>query len=376
MYGNPTGFEQSMYDDAAAMAAGAAIDAAMQQNNQLPNQTMQVSPKKGLKGIFGKKKGTAQYQNAASQLNAPQPVQGWQQEVQTQQVNTGRHRGVDINTIKQQLKPFASRGNSIVVTGCGGCGTSTIAYNLANIVHQLGYSVLLVDMDTEGRTQSYISKTNYDSMEPDGANLMSAVNSSTGTSAQEAIVKQGFHLLTMGLGTDTAQVNELLHKEKISRFANLVKSSHDFVIYDIPFKSATDYLSEITYTADNLVLVADASNWGITKLMLNVCNISADDMQDTIFNRAQLVFNKYRNLTKVFGRKVRTGIDITKIIDMKVQELIGEDPGFHFEDLHIAGILNDDPDFEQSWFEMVQYSDTQKGQAIFLELLEHIVLKK
>ena len=380
MYGNPAGFDQHSYDQAAMMAAaaaGATAMAAANLHNQVPQQTMQVQKKKGLKNFFGKQQNNqVQYQNMATQLNNAQPVQTWQQDNQAM-VNSGNGSNyVDINHIKQQLRPFASRGNSIVVTGCGGCGTSTVAYNLANIINQLGYTVLLVDMDTEGRTQSYISKTNYDSMEPDGANLMSAVNSSNGISAQESIVKQGFHLLTMGLGTDTAPVNELLHKEKISRFVNLAKTSHNFVIYDIPFSSATGFLSEITYMTDNLVLVADASNWGITKLMLNVCNISLDDMQDTIFSRAQLVFNRYRNLTKLLGKKVRTGVDITRVVDMKVQELIGEDPGFHFEDLHIAGIVNDDPDIENGWFDTVQYSDTNKGQAIFLELLEHIVLKK
>ena len=378
--GNPAGFDQQSYDQAAMMAAaaaGATAAAAANMNQQVPQQTMQVQKKKGIRGLFGRgQNNQAQYQNMTNQLNTAQPVQSWQQDNQAM-VNMGKgNNKVDINYIKQQLRPFASRGNSIVVTGCGGCGTSTVAYNLANIINQLGYTVLLVDMDTEGRTQSYISKTNYDSMEPDGANLMSAVNSSNGISAQESIVKQGFHLLTMGLGTDTAPVSELLHKEKISRFVNLAKTSHNFVIYDIPFNSAIGFLSEITYMTDNLVLVADASNWGITKLMLNVCNISLDDMQDTIFSRAQLVFNRYRNLTKLLGKKVRTGVDITKVVDMKVQELIGEDPGFHFEDLHIAGIINDDPDIENGWFDNVQYSDTPKGQAIFIELLEHIVLKK
>lgn len=378
--GNPAGFDQQSYDQAAMMAAaaaGATAMAASNLNNQVQQPTMQVQKKKGLRGLFSKGQNSqAQYQNMVNQLNTAQPVQSWQQDTQAM-VNSGNgNNKVDINYIKQQLRPFASRGNSIVVTGCGGCGTSTVAYNLANIINQLGYTVLLVDMDTEGRTQSYISKTNYDSMEPDGANLMSAVNSSNGISAQESIVKQGFHLLTMGLGTDTAPVSELLHKEKISRFVNLAKTSHNFVIYDIPFSSATGFLSEITYMTDNLVLVADASNWGITKLMLNVCNISLDDMQDTIFSRAQLVFNRYRNLTKLLGKKVRTGVDITKVVDMKVQELIGEDSGFHFEDLHIAGIINDDPEIENGWFDSVQYSDTHKGQAIFLELLEHIVLKK
>lgn len=380
MYGNPSGFDQQSYDQAAMMAAaaaGATAVAAANLHNQVPQQTMQVQKPKGLKGLFGRNKNNqAQYQNMTSQLNTAQPVQTWQQDNQAM-VNMGKgNNKVDVNHIKQQLRPFASRGNSIVVTGCGGCGTSTVAYNLANIINQLGYTVLLVDMDTEGRTQSYISKTNYDSMEPDGANLMSAVNSSNGINAQEAIVKQGFHLLTMGLGTDTAPVNELLHKEKISRFVNLAKTSHNFIIYDVPFNSATGFLSEITYMADNLVLVADASNWGITKMMINVCNIGLDDMQDTIFSRAQLIFNRYRNLTKLLGKKVRTGVDITKVVDMKVYELIGEDPGFHFEDLHIAGIINDDPDIENGWFDSVQYSDTPKGQAIFLEILEHIVLKK
>lgn len=392
--GNPSGFGGDMYGDnqnnanmaaavGAGLAAGAVGAGVLMNNAQNQQQQKQPTKKRGLHALFGKNKLSQQqqqqqqqYQNMAGQLNTAQPVDSWQQEqAMVNPVNVKKSK-VNVNTIKEQLKPFASRGNSIVVTGCGGCGTSVVAYNLANILNQLGYTVLLVDMDTEGRTQSYISKTNYDSMESDGANLMSAVNSSNGISAQESIVKQGFHLLTMGLGTDTAPVSELLHKEKLSRFVNLAKTSHNFVIYDIPFNSATGFLSEITYMTDNLVLVADASNWGITKMMINVCNISVDDMQDTIFSRAQLVFNRYRNLTKVLGKKVRTGVDITKVIDMKVQELIGEDPGFHFEDLHIAGIINDDPDIENGWFENLQYSDTAKGQAIFLELIEHIVLKK
>ena len=231
-------------------------------------------------------------------------------------------------------------------------------------------------MDTLGRTQSYITKSNYESMEVEDAKLMAAINSSNNASSYETIVKQGFHLLTMGMGTDTAPVKDILHKEKLSRFVNVSKSSHNFVIYDIPFADATNFLADITYTADNLVLVSDASNWGIAKTMLSVCNIAIEDMQDTVFNRAQIVFNRYRNLTKLFGKKVRTGNDITKVMDSKVQELIGEDPGFHFEDMIIAGIINDDPSIENGWFEDVTYTDTKKGQEVFLELVEHIILKK
>jgi hypothetical protein len=212
-------------------------------------------------------------------------------------------------------------------------------------------------------------------MEPDGANLMSAINSSNGINTHISVVEQGFRLLTMGLGTDTAPVSELIHKERLPRFINLAKTSNNFVIYDVPFNSAIGFLSDIVYMSDNLVLVVDNSNWGITKTMLSVCNIASDDMQDTVFNRAQLVFNKTRNLTRVLGNKVKTGKDIEKVMDRKVLELVGDDPGFHFEDLQIAGIIDDDPAFEQGWFENNQYSDTKKGQDIFLRLLEGIVLK-
>lgn len=349
---------EQQLNNAGMMAAGAmmGMDAMTQDfNNQQqqmgPTMNPQMPTKK--KGFFSK--GNAQQVPPVMNIMTPGKV--------------------DAGVVKQQIAPFAARGNSIVVTGCGGCGTSTIAYSLANIIAQLGYTVLLVDMDTEGRTQSYISLSNYNSMEPEGSNLMSAINSSTGINNYTCVVKQGFHLLTMGIAADAAPVNEIIHKEKISRFVNLAKTSYNFVIYDIPFQSAVGYLSEMVYMADNLVLVTDASNWGITKTMLALCNIASDEMQDNVFTRGQIVFNKFRRLSKVFGTKVKTCTDITKVMDKKVLELIGEDIGLHFDDMSIAGIINDDPQFEDGWFNDVQYSDTLIGQQIFLKLLADIVLK-
>lgn len=331
------------------------------QNMQNNTQIQPVQQPTGKKGLFGKLRGGQQ--NLPAQASMQQNISDV-----TSSSNVDRVRNV--------LQPFGARGNSILVTGCGGCGTSTISYNLANILSQLGFNVLLVDMDMEHKAQSYISKANYDSMDPDGSNLMSAVNSSNGINTYISVVKTGFHLLTMGLGADVAPINELLHKEKINRFFNLSKTSHNFIIYDVPFDTCVGYLSDITYMADNIVLVTDASNWGVTKTMLSMCNIVSDDMQEIMFKRAQLVFNKYRNLNRVLGNKVRTCYDITKVMDKKVLELIGEDTGLHFEEMHISGIINDDPDFENGWFEDVQYSDTKKGQSIFLDLIEKIIMNK
>ena len=283
---------------------------------------------------------------------------------------------VNIKKIQEGLKPFAIRGNSIVVTGCGGCGVSFTAYSIANVLNQLGYNVLLVDMDTENRTQTYITKTNFDCVGEDDAKLMSAINSSTSLSNHVSIAKEGFHLLTMGMATDTAPVKDLLHKEKLNRFVNVAKSNYNFVIYDMPLDDATNFLADITYTADNLLLVADASNWGLTKMMMKICNISTEDMRDTFFNKAQLLFNRYRNLSTLFGKKVRQDTDIVKILDQRVEEIIGEDPGFYFSNMMLAGVINDDPDIEEGWFGNISFSDITKGQEIYLRLIERVVLQK
>ena len=370
-FGANIGFDQSDYVQDADNRINNPIDNSAQMNN-VPGGF--ATPAKGLLGkakFFGKKTQVTKKFGGNNNANV---VNDSGANISNESIN-GKQTA-NVNKVRNNIKAFAARGNSIVVTGCGGCGTSTIAYNLANIICQLGYTVLLVDMDTDGRTQNYISRVNYESMESDGANLMAAVNSSTGLNNQMSVVKQGFHLLTMGIGADVAPVEELLHKEKLGRFINMAKVQHNFVIYDIPFNKATTFLSDVTYGCDNIVLAVDSSNWGITKMMLNVCNIASEDMQDTIFNRAQVVFNRYRNLNKVFGKKIRTASDIMKVVDDKVLDLIGDDPGFYFQKLTISGIINDDPAMEDGWFENVQYSDTRKGQNVFLELLQNIVLKK
>ena len=296
-------------------------------------------------------------------------------------VNSNRNRRdqmSNINTaeLRSLFDAFAHRGESILVTGCGGCGTSTVALNLANTICNMGYTVLLVDLDTQNKTQSYISKDNYDSLDPDSAGLMAAINSTSGINAHTAIVKQGFHLLTMGMASDAAPINKIVQQNKILPFINLAKSTHNFIIYDIPFDSAVGFCKDFIFMADNIVLTIDCSNWGITKTMLNMCNISSEDVSDAIFNRGQLLFNRYRSLNKVMGRRIKTAIDITKVMDYKVKELLGEEPPYYFQSMHICGLLNEDPQMEAGWYEKVQFSDTQMGSKLYIDILRSILLQQ
>ena len=374
----------------------------MNQMNQMDQMSQTVEQKKGLfGGMFGRNKkntnamvgaaGAMAAANMASQANPNmgnglgagynQPINNANAaQVQLSkgapnQMVDGKGKPANVNKVRDKLKPFAARGAAIAVTGFGGSGTSTVAYGLANILCQLGYSVLLVDFDVKGRTQSYITRSCYDAVEPESANIMAAVNSTTGVDRQLSIVKEGFHLLTMGLGADIKPIEEMIKKEKLNRFFNTVKNKHQFVIYDMPFDCATGFCSEITYNCDNIVMVADSSNWGMCKMMLDICNIASEDMQDTIFTRGQVIINKHRNMKKLFGHGFRNAYDMLGILDRQVVELVG-DVGLHFSNMRISGIIPDDPAVEDTYFTENNYSDTRKGQNIFLELVQNILLNK
>lgn len=278
------------------------------------------------------------------------------------------------NQMKAMLNTFAAKGTSILVTGFGGTGSSVIAYNLANIISGIGYNVLLVDMDTIEKAQSYLSKDAYDAMTIDNAAVMSAVNGNSGINAYESIVKPGFSILSMGMGADAREAKEAFKLDRITRFINQARYSYNFIIYDIQFDDMVGPLSQVLYQTDNLVLTVDTSNWGISKALIKMCNVGSDDVEDAIFGRGQLLFNRYRGLNKLFGERVKNVKGITKLMDKKLYALTGEETGYEFSRMRVCGMIKEDPHFEECWYNSRQYTDTQKGFNIFAKILQDILI--
>lgn len=280
---------------------------------------------------------------------------------------------------KKQLKAtfdaFANRGNNIVVTGFGGSGTSTLAFNLANTICNLGYTVLLVDMDTKYKTQSYLSKDSFDAVDVDSANVMAAVNSTSGINAYTSIVRQGFHLLTMGMASDSKEARDAFKQDRLAKFMSQCKASHNFVIFDIPFDDLVGSLSQIGYSADNVIINIDASNWGISKALIGMCNIGNDDIEDTLFSRGQIIFNRYKGMNKLFGKKVKSLNNVTDKMDEMLIKLNGEDPGYRFANMHVIGAIKFSKSIEEFWFGQMQYSDTQGGLDEYIEILKRVLLE-
>lgn len=295
--------------------------------------------------------------------------------------NTNNFSDTDkkVQEVIKVLGTFKNRGSSLVVTGTPCSGKSTLVYNIANTVVKLGYVVLIVDMDTINRAQSFISKQSYDavhSLDPENASLKQAVNAvNTGISRYTNIVKTGLHLLTMGLAGDIVSGEKLAPKQKISRFASNVRNNYNLIIYDIPFDIAVDYASEIVYTADNIVLCAESSNHGLMSMMMAMCNIDSEDMQETMFNRAQLCLTKYKGFNKVLSNKVKGIRDILYRLDTEVESLLGIEPEYYFSNLMYCGTMAYNDAYEDTWFSDTAYSDTKDGEREYIDLLSNILLK-
>lgn len=274
------------------------------------------------------------------------------------------------------LDTFAARTTAIMFIGCGGSGNSTIAYNMANLIASLNYKVLIVDLDTVNRAQGYITKESYDSMEVASAPLRQALASARGM-GNVSVVRPALHLLSLGMGGEPMDLTSVLTTSRMLAFSQMAKQQYKFVIYDVPFQVATSTAKDMLAVADNIVLTVAANNWGVNKLLLNVCNIENEETQAIIFERGQLLFNRDDNAPKILGRKAKNTNDITIGMDFKVHELTGQDTDLYFQRMHCCGLIPEDHNhlFESGWCEAKQYTDYPNGRNLFAQILLSTLLK-
>ena len=291
--------------------------------------------------------------------------------------NTRELTDINLNDTAKLFAAFANRGNSIMVTGAPGAGTQTVAYHLANILRLMNYNVLLVDFDVKGRQQTYIQAANYNATDHDEVRLAQAVNSSQGINQYIAIASQNLHLLNLGLDVDEKPIEQVIQRNRVMKFANQQKNGHHFVIYDVPFEYAAGHLEDITTMADNIVVVQDSSTWGAMKTLLYMMNVGDDAILETFFNKAQILFNRYKPNAKILGEKIRRPQDIQRAMDKQLTDLVGADIGYSFRAIHVCGTLNFNQALEDGWLnkDKFQWSATKDGQKAFVEILKSIVFR-
>lgn len=272
------------------------------------------------------------------------------------------------------------KGNIIVVTGTSDSGKTTVASNLANVICDLGFEVLVVDMDTKNRGQSFITKDVYESVhEKDSADasLRAGVNTASTEMTKFAhIIKPGYHMFTTGLASDIDELGNILNLKKLGRFMSSARTIYNYVIIDVPFEECVTTVSDICEAAEHVILTVEPSNHGMMEFLIDMTNIQNEDVQESLYSRAGIVFNKVLDKKTLFGQKVSSLRDMLAVLDNTFYDLVGYMPESRLEDMNIMGVVNYSSEFDEYLFGKQQISDTKSGADLFLELLYNILVNR
>lgn len=285
--------------------------------------------------------------------------------------------GVEVsNQLKSVMKLISKKGYTICFTGCDGAGVSTTAFNSANVISAMGYSVLLIDLDTYNRAQGYLSYRVYKGTGVSGTNLIEAVNTDKDIMSSVVVVRSGFHALTIGIAEDLAKPEDILKEDRLSKFITESKTKYDFVVVDTKLHELSRFLKPVAYMMDDIVAVVDDSKHGIIKYMLEMTNIENEDAQYSLFSRHKVILNRYRGTKEILGYKVRKTSELMKTLDKIVSGITGCELDIFFRDIPIVFTIPFIPEMEEYWFNKKQVSDTRKGKELFRDLVASILMKE
>lgn len=284
---------------------------------------------------------------------------------------------VDKENFKKTLDLFANRGTMFLVTGTHGSGATTVGFNLANTLSRLGYKTLVIDCDSEIKSMSFASKEVYESIEPSASCLREAINGNN-ISDFVTVVRPNFHVLCDGIASDTYQFDREIHKDRFTNFAIKLKQNYQFVVFAMSSKLAVDYCEDITYMCDDIIYTIDANKYGITKALLDLCNIDSDAMQRQMFQKSSILYNQMDRLNDLYGYKVRNPKDIAICMDKYLYDLVGEAADdLKFSKMKLLGYIPDiDNYMSQGLFSGKCWSDTEPGRRTYIGVLKSILFRK
>lgn len=303
------------------------------------------------------------------------PVKGkkGKQKQQPRQNNNIGVSGDKVAKLKEKLSVFKRTGCIITVTGGIGSGKTTVSANIANLLCKMGYSVLVVDMDTSGRGHSSINYENYEvinSGEVETSNVMQALGS-TGdrTGRYVSIVREGYHVLGTGLKVDKARAEDCLSNKYINRFLHSCQNTYNFVIIDIPFDAVVNGFSDVITIANYVVLTERMNNYGLMNMITDMTNSDDEDLTYELFNKSKLLFNMEDHCTSVLGKKVSGTKQVLNALDLRMSEILGYRIDDSFAEMDVLGVLSYNVNIDRCWFTKKYYTDTTEGKNLFTNLL-------
>lgn len=280
-----------------------------------------------------------------------------------------------INALSELLKGKSSKSMVLVYTGCDGTGKTLVSANTANLLCRLGHSVLVIDLDTTGKGQSYINANCFDLVHGADPSANKVVNALNGTETalykNLDVVRPGYHILTSTIGSESKGISEQVRKRSYYSLLYTLRSEYDFIIVDVGVKDLAVSFREIADSADHIFTVVEATTHGLMDFLLSFTNIDDEITQSMLFKRSKILLNKEDSLKSFYGRKVEDTLSLLSGLDDMVKLVTGiVDSHNTFADMEVCSILQYNSEFEQFWGTAKFISDTEAGEQLFSELLQ------
>lgn len=273
------------------------------------------------------------------------------------------------------LQRSKKKALSFVVTGANGAGKTIFAYNLANTLQKAGLDILIVDFDTINRMQSFLTSTAYNvthSVDTANNNLEIAFKKGgSGLGHYTHILKQGLHLLNIGLACDNIALDNI-SKENIIKLLGTLTKTYDAIVYDIPFNNL-ERLSIVVNNSDYITAMIENNTYSMMQLLLAYSNIDNEELRENLFKNTQVCFNKVKANANIMGMKIKYIGDYLKALDVQIVNLLGTQGEYLFGNLKICGAIEYMPEIEDFWFSKYNFSDTQEGSEIMSNILNSML---
>ena len=271
--------------------------------------------------------------------------------------------------LKKKLSNIARNGCNIVVSGCIGSGVSTIAYNLAVTLANLGYKTLIVDFDTVDKQQSIISKEMFKALGCESVGIELAVNEKASLGKTVSAVRKNLYAIGYGAAVDSYDIETALKIENIPEFMSTAKAQFEFVVYDIPLDNIIKYAKSTVTLADKFLMVSEANTAGTMKFINRITNIEDENLLYMIISKSILLLNKYIDGCNIMGLKLGKVKYYTAYIDNIIENLAGEDIGIHTKSM---GEIIEIPyaEYDDTWHKSGAFANSKSGEETYKKVLE------
>lgn len=248
----------------------------------------------------------------------------------------------DYEFIRTQLDKLSIKRASYVFAGTQSSGTSTLAYNIGRLIARMGFTVLLVGMDTRNKPFSYMTADLFDIVHTNDQSSLSlnlAMNHSVDIANYTNIEDAGFHVLTLGLNQQHRELEKLTTQEKLNKFNGFARQMYNFVIYDMSMDMIQSVGVDIAFSCDDIIYTVESTTDGLIRAMNDFGSIKDEQIRALMFSKSKLVLTKYMDQTLYFGKKIKKEIELLKQLDNIIEELTGDISDYRMSELKIVGII-------------------------------------